>query len=119
MKTIKFLCLFTTLFTFTFKSKAQQSIEVFSTEGVTITMKVTGIDPANSQTYWTEIDNRSSNDIKISFNYYFWGEKNHISEFEAQDGNNNWTSSYDFKIEEPKIKQFIPSLSLKLFIDID
>lgn len=57
--------------------------------------------------------------IYSNFNYYFWGEKIHIGEFEAQDGNNNWTSSYDFKIEEPKIKQFIPSLSLKLFIDID
>lgn len=57
--------------------------------------------------------------IYSNFNYYFWGEKTHIGEFEAQDGNNNWTSSYDFKIEEPKIKQYIPSLSLKLFVDID
>ena len=57
--------------------------------------------------------------IYSNFNYYFWGEKTHIGEFEAQDGNNNWTSSYDFKIEEPKIKQYIPSLSLKFFVDID
>lgn len=69
MRTIKTLFLCSAMLLFTIASKAQQSIEVFSTEGVTITIKVAGIDPANSQTYWTEIDNRSSNDIKISFNY--------------------------------------------------
>lgn len=49
--------------------------------------------------------------------YYFYGDKEHIGTFTQKSNSGNYDLNYDYVIKEPKIKQFIPSLSLKLFLD--
>lgn len=51
--------------------------------------------------------------------YYFYGQKQHKGSFNAESEYSGYNTDYEFTATEAKLKQFISTISIKLFLDFE